>query len=134
MSQIRFTLSFHASGAYYKPSKIEFAFASQNDVGDIAKIGRYKGREYPYGSSEIRVADDLPWSEKIPALVATAKSLLPRMKEKGADSFYVSAGYFYSGQGNLEFSSNELALLASLDCPFCPSCYPAEPEGVEPVK
>ncbi len=125
---MRSSLSFEASGERYKPSKIPFAFASQHDVGDPATRGRYKGGFYPYGASSISVPDDLPWKEKIPKLVATVSSLLVRMKEEGADSFYVSAGYFYSSQCNLEFSPEELRLLASLDCPFCPSCYGGEEE------
>jgi hypothetical protein len=120
---MKFLLSFHATGDCYKPSTIPFAFARQNDVGDIATIGRFRGQPAPYGSPEVEVSDNLPWAEKIPTLVATVLPLLPKMKEAGADDFYVSAGYFYGTQCNLEFSSKELALLASLDCPFCPSCY-----------
>jgi len=123
MSQVNFKLSFHASGADYKPSKLSFTFASQHDVGDQAKRGRYKGKAYPYGSSEIRVPDKLPREEKIQVLIASVAPLLHQMKAKGADSFYVSAGYFYDTQCNLEFSPKELALLASLECPFCLSCY-----------
>src|SRR5579862_2761263 len=114
-----FTVSFHTRGERYRPSKIPFTFATQNDAGDVAKVGRYKGKPYPYGASEIRVPDNLQRDEKIPALVAMVMPVLPRMKEEGADSFYVSAGIFYDGQCNLEFTSRELALLASLECSFC---------------
>jgi hypothetical protein len=125
---MEFILAFHARGERYTPSKIPFAFAKQHDVGDTASTGRFKGQPYPYGSSEIRVPDDLVWAEKIPKLVETVTPLLPQMKKEGADSFYISAGYFYDGQCNLEFSPEELRLLASLECPFCPSCYHGETE------
>lgn len=123
-----FTLSFHAKGDRYKPSKIPFAFATQHDVGDTATRGRFKDQPYPHGSSEIKVADKLPWKKKIPALVVAVRPLLPLMKAAGADDFYVSGGYFHGAQCNLEFTAAELALLASLDCTFCLSCYPAEEE------
>ena len=125
---MQFTLSFHASGERYKPSKIAYAFTRKHDVGDIARAGRFKGQAYPYGSSEIAVADELPWKEKIPALVAAVLPLLALMKDQGADSFEISAGYFHGSQCNLEFSTDELRLLASLECTFCLSCYPAENE------
>ena len=131
---MRYTLQFHASGARYRPSRIAFTFASQHDVGDAAKLGRYKGGLYPYGASSISVPKDLRWEEKIPALVATVTTLLARMKEEGADSFYVSAGYFYESQCNLEFTQKELLLLASLDCPFCLSCYNSEEEPNHPTE
>src|SRR5436190_3635338 len=120
---MRFTLSFHASGERYNPSRIAYAFARQHDVGAVATSGRFKGKAYQYGSSEIRVPDELPWNG-IPALLAAVRPLLARMKDEGADSFEIWAGYFHGLHCNLEFSSDELRLLASLECTFCLSCYP----------
>jgi len=74
---MRFTLSFHARGDRYRPSRIPYAFASQYDVGSLATRGAFKGSSYPYGASAIEVPDDLPWVEKIPALVATVVPLMP---------------------------------------------------------
>jgi len=91
MDRVPFRLSFHATGDGYRPSKIPFAFAKQHDVGDQAKLGRYKGMPYPYGSSEIRVPDTVSWKDMIPALVALVAPLLASMKEEGADDFHVSA-------------------------------------------
>ncbi len=62
----------------------------------------------------------------IPALVASVTPMLPLMKKEGADDFHVSVAYYYDGQCNLEFNANELALLASLNCTFCLSCYEAD--------
>ncbi|HMD61964.1 MAG TPA: hypothetical protein VKG78_11055 [Opitutaceae bacterium] len=131
MKQAPFTLSFHARGDQYKPSKIAFGFAYQHDVGDQAKRGRYKGKPYPYGASEIKVPGNLPWSEIIPALIASVAPLLPRIKEEGADDFHVSAAYYFEAQCNLEFNSKELALLASLNCTFCLSCYGTDQKTAE---
>ena len=125
---MRFTISFHAVGNRYNPSRVPFAFATQHDVGDLARLGRYKGQVYPYGSSEVKVPDDLPWGEKIPALVEVVRPLLPLMRAEGADDFRVSAGYFHDSQCNLEFTPEELKLLASLDCVFLLSCYPVDRE------
>jgi hypothetical protein len=126
MNEKCFTLSFHARGECYRPSKIVYAFAVQHDVGVLAKLGRYRGKPYPYGASEIRVSNKLKREQMVPALVASVVPVLPSMKEMGANCFQVSAAYRYDAQCNLEFSQQEMALLASLDCPFCLSCYRSE--------
>lgn len=116
-------LSFHAFGTQFRPSQIDYPFTTSMDPGTIGNEGRYRGKPIPYGSIVINVPRQIPNNKRIEYLVRTVLPLMAELKLAGATDWYINIGRFYSGQCNEAFSTEELKLLASMDCPLHYSAY-----------
>ena len=116
-------ITFHASGDQFRPSKIRFPFTEAIDPGTIGKEGRYRDKPIPYGFILIEVPRQVPNAERIKYLVQLVQPLIPELKQAGATDWHLNIGRFYSTQCNEAFSSDNLALMASLNCPLNYSAY-----------
>jgi hypothetical protein len=116
-------IRFVASGEQFRPSEINFAFSKSIDVGMIGQEGAYKNQPVPNGLIVIEIPRQIPPKERLSYLVKTVKPLLPELKRAGATRLELDIARFYSTQCNEEYTSEELALMASLDCPFNYSAY-----------
>ena len=116
-------VSFHADGTQFRPSQINYPFTTSIEPGTIGKEGRYRDKPVPYGSIVIDVPRQIPNDKRIKYIVRTVLPLVPELKRAGASDWYLNIGRFYSSQCNEAFSTEELKLLASLDCPLHYSAY-----------
>lgn len=116
-------ISFHAYGTQFRPSEIAYPFTSSTEPGTIGIKGRYRDKPVPYGSIIIEVPRQIPNNKRIEYIVRTVLPLMPDLKRAGATEWYLNIGRFYSSQCNEAFSTEELKLLASLDCPLQYSAY-----------
>jgi hypothetical protein len=116
-------VAFYALGDDFKPSQIDYPFTKSRDTGVIGTEGRYRNVPAPYGLIHIEVPRHIPNGERIAYIVKIAQELLPELIRAGATSWRIDIGRFYSAQCNEELTSEQLALLASLQCPFCYSAY-----------
>ncbi len=116
-------ISIHAYGTQFRPSEIDYPFTSSTEPGTIGTEGRYRDKPVPYGSIIIEVPRQIPNNKRIEYIVRTVLPLMPDLKRAGATEWYLNIGRFYSSQCNEAFSTEELKLLASLDCPLHYSAY-----------
>jgi hypothetical protein len=117
------SISLFSSGDRYKPSLIGVEFASQHDAGEARKYGGERIGCYPSGMAQIKVDLTAPWEDSIRAFVALVEKVLPDLKKAGADDYYILIEYNFEGQCNLEFSTESVKLMSSINCPLCFSCY-----------
>lgn len=116
-------ISFHAYGTQFRPGEIDYPFTTSTEPGTIGIEGRYRDKPVPYGSIIIEVPRQIPNNKRIEYIVRTVLPLMPDLKRAGATEWYLNIGRFYSSQCNEAFSTEELKLLASLDCPLQYSAY-----------
>ena len=121
-------ISFHAKGNQFRPSDIDFAFSKAIDTGTIGKNGYYLNKPIPYGSIVIEVPREIPNAERISYLVKLVQPLIPEIKQAGATEWYLDIARYYSNQCNEDYSSEEMALMASLNCPLYYSAYKVSEE------
>jgi len=118
----------HFYGNKFSPEKAEkltgLILDAKNEVGDIGKLGRYKGQPIPYGSASLS-----PSKKKIKSglvemwLLKNIKNNLTLMRSCGADKIWLDYGVFYDEQCNFEFSKEALLLIGSLNIDLLISCY-----------
>jgi hypothetical protein len=123
MSIERLSLSFHAIGESYFPSRVSFAWTEAHDPGTVGELGRHKGVPTPYGSSSYEVPDQILIQDRIPHLHRMVVPFLSQIRAAGATETWVSAGYFFDDQCNLSFSLEALGMLKDFDTHFNVSCY-----------
>ena len=123
MSIERVSLSFHAQGEAFRPSRVSFAWTEAHDPGVIGEIGRYKGVPTPYGSSSYKVPEEIALEDGIAHLHRMIIPVLPEILAAGATDTWLSGGYFYEDQCNLSFSAEELTMLKDFRTHFDVSCY-----------
>ena len=121
-------ISFHASGDHFQPSMVGYEFAFYVEPGTLATSGRYKGCPLPYGKAEIIAPHEITNpSEQLLAVCRLASELLPALRNAGATNFYLHVLREYTAQCNEELTTEEMKLIASLDCPFTYTAYQKEP-------
>jgi hypothetical protein len=121
-------ISFHAWGEQFRPSQIDFTFTEAHDPGVAGKLGRYRDQPVLYGQAVIGVPHHVPNKERIRYIVGVALPLLPELKRAGATEWYLDIARYYSSQCNEEYSTEELALIAQLQCPLLYSAYSVSEE------
>lgn len=112
---MRSVLDFIASGKRYMPSRAGHPFCSSHDFGAIKDRGKNSGSKYEHGSSTLRIEEGV-WSEQWAALIKTAESLVPRMKEAGAEHFQVQLIVLDAEGIVLSINAEHLRFLAAHDC------------------
>jgi len=122
-------ISLHASGAEYRPSKMDFRFSTQHDPAAIAGFGIHKGEPWAYGYSAIEVPSSVPLGHKIDHLCSTAAPLISGMRAAGADDIYVKLIFVCESGLDFPIESAELKALSELGCLVSVSCEAAEEEN-----
>ena len=117
------SIRFHALGAQFKPSQINYSFTEAFDAGAIMEKGHYANKPAPYGTIVIEAPKEIPNQDRISYVVRAAQSILPELIQAGVTKWYLDIGRFYSTQCNESYSSEELALMASLNCHLNYSAY-----------
>jgi hypothetical protein len=123
MSIERLSLSFHAQGESYFPTRVAFPWSEAHDPGIVGTVGRYKGVATPYGSSSYDVPAEIGIENYIAHLHKMIIPVIPEIRSAGATDTWLSAGYFYKDQCNFSFSAEELAMLTDFKTHFNVSCY-----------
>ena len=84
---VRTQVTFCAIGDHFMPSKVPAHFSKAHDLGEIGKVGRYRGIPVPNGSASFDVPEEEP--EKIAYVHRHAFKFLRAMREAGAESFWL---------------------------------------------
>jgi hypothetical protein len=116
-------VSFHASGDSFTPSRIDFPFSESNDPGEMGTSGRYLNKPIPNGYIRIDVPKEILNGERIKYLVHNILPIISDILKFGATNYYLDIARYYSSQCNESYSTEELALLAQLNCPVNYSAY-----------
>ena len=116
-------IDFFATGEKFQPSKVNYVFTKSIDAGTVQTDGRYRNEPAPYGVIVIEVPKHIPNQERITYIVKVAQELLPDLIKAGATEWRLNIGRFYLTQCNEDYTSEELALMASLKCPVFYSAY-----------
>ena len=116
-------ISFHIFGEYFSPPKMNFKFHDQNERGEIAISGKFKGEKYNYGNASYNVPKDTPRIQVFKYLADTFEPLLDELKSCGAESWFIEIGRFYNAQCNEELSASEILEIARLRCSLSYSAY-----------
>ncbi|MHC1733363.1 MAG: hypothetical protein AB9888_15200, partial [Bacteroidales bacterium] len=106
-------------------------FTHAVDPGTYEKTGVYSRKPIPYGFIVIGMPREIPYAERIHYLVKLVQPLLPVLIQAGATEWYVDIARYYSTQCNESLSNEQLALLASLNCPLHYSAYCVSEEEEE---
>lgn len=108
-------------GENFSPSAVEKSinvfFHEKNEKGEIAKIGRFNGRSFPYGSCIMR---DQHYKELV---IEFLENNMGKLKEYGVDNISLRLDVSYDSQCNFELDSNFLSRIAKLSIPLSVSCY-----------
>ena len=120
-------------GERFSPSSIKessgLKFKDKNEVGDIGKLGRYKGKPIPYGSASIYVEKIFPIEESedgelIPDnFIKLVEDNISNFKAAGATDIELRLSIFWKDQCNYDFSPKLIKRIGNLDIPFLVSCY-----------
>ncbi len=108
-------------GDTFSPSSVEkelaVDFYTKNEVGDIARLGKNRGKPLSYGSGTIEY--DLEDDEPLPI----TPELISILRSHGAKEITVIVNVEHGKQCNFEFSAKMLAALAALGITVGISCY-----------
>lgn len=127
-------ISFHAKGEFFRPSNVDFPFTESFDYGDVVDRGRHRNEPKPHGYAVIEVPTSIPNEKRLTYIATLVLSLLPRLKQAGMETGYVNIGRYYSTQCNEEYTAEEIALLAQLNCPLIYSAYAVSEDDEEKLR
>lgn len=102
-------------GTNFSPKKLKIHFpklilSNYNEKTEIATRGRFKGKEYGYGSANIVVANDV--LNKFDWLLDFILENSAKVRELGVEDEIIWI-YWYGIQGNMEIDKNLIKKLAS---------------------
>lgn len=123
IKKMSWKISFHVIGDNYSPKKVNFKFHEENEADEIAQIGRFKGKEYGYGSSSYTVPKEIERLNIFQHLADTFEPMIKELKMAGAESWHIDIARFYFNQCNEEFGKDELIQITRLNCPLTYSAY-----------
>jgi len=128
---MRICFSCPVQGEAFRPTEAEeqsgIRFSEKNEIGDVGKSGRYRGKPQPYGfgSLETEITDsDLEVPLK--RFLEQVQQGLPVWRSLGADSIHLQIDVFYEHQCNLELSESLISALHALRLSVALSCYHEE--------
>ena len=107
-------VAFNAWGEGYSPKKVPLRHTYASEPGEIAKIGRYKGKPTPYGTSRYVVPDSVHEKNRRRYLFRKIHPLLRAFKKAGATDWHVSIDRAYHAQCNDAFTQEEMRLFLKL--------------------
>lgn len=124
---IRITASINFFGDTFQPGRAEeltgLSFTEKNEVGDIAKTGRYKNQPLPYGASSFNAPNEIEWPNRVLWLAQQWVGKIDTAKQCGADNIHFWVGYFYDDQCNCNLSVEEIKAINALSIPYLFSVY-----------
>lgn len=124
-------ITFEIIGKHFDPTKINIAFNKMNLPTDIAQIGRFKGKEYGYGSASYVVPKEFSRVEMFNHLSDLFEPLLEELKKHGAEEWWIDIGRFYTHQCNEELAHDELIQISRLKCSLSYSAYLVPEEEID---
>lgn len=114
------------SGERFSPERAEaildLHFDVKNEVGELGTIGKYRGREIPYGSGTINspeVADDLSNSRVLHVICDN----LDKLYAIGLEDIMFTLIFEYDEQCNFELSYDFMSQFVQLGIALSISCY-----------
>ncbi|MCB9061886.1 MAG: hypothetical protein H6622_10220 [Halobacteriovoraceae bacterium] len=126
-------ISLSIYGDSFSPSKIkeseDLKFDNKNEVGDIGKRGRYKGKPIPYGGASLYIEKKFPVKEKdgdelIPSsFLDLIENNMDSFKNAGGTDIELRLSIFWKDQCNFDFSPDLIKRIGNLNIPFLISCY-----------
>ena len=125
---MRICISCSIQGETFRPTEAEqktgIRFSVKNEVGEVGKVGRFRGKPQPYGfgSLEVEIADN-NLEEPLKGFLEQVQQGLPVWRSHEADTIHLQIDVFYDRQCNLEFSESLIATLHALQLPLALSCY-----------
>jgi hypothetical protein len=104
------------------------SFSDKSEVGQLGKVGHYKGIPIPYGACVLRFAEmnSLPYGPRLEQMIGSLEKHVDLLKKCGAQDFVLRLVVSYEAQCNLEFSPVEMNRLANLGIHVTVSCYASE--------
>ena len=124
---IRITASIKFWGEAFQPGKTEqltgMLFTGKNEVGDIAKTGRYKTQPTPYGAASFDAPNEIECTNRVLWLAQQWAGKIEIAKQCGADTIHFWVGYFYVDQCNCDLSVEEIKAINALSIPYLFSVY-----------
>jgi hypothetical protein len=121
-------ISFHIIGDKFDPNKINVEFNNMNLSSDIAEYGKFKGKEYGYGSAVYVVPKDIPRLEKFKHLADLFEPIIDELTQYGAENWWIDIGRLYAHQCNEELDFEEIKQIARLKCSLSYSAYSVSEE------
>jgi hypothetical protein len=112
------------SGDFFDPHELEnnssLVFRQKSKKGEIGKIGRYKDKPVPEGSSVLLLENDVNPLKELIFLISENYSLI---KSYHVEEMSISIEIGYSDQCNWEISQEEITKLTELKLGLSISCY-----------
>lgn len=113
-------------GKGFSPKQAEdvmgIKFDVKNEVNEIGIVGKYKGRQVPFGSGTIKsLADKDELCEKY--VLNLVHEYIYELKDIGVEEIIFSIAIEYEEQCNFELDRDFITKLASLGVPLGISCY-----------
>jgi hypothetical protein len=109
---VRITASIQFRGEAFRPGQAEqltgLAFTEKNEVGDIAKAGRYKNQPLPYGWASFESPDEVEVPDRVLWLARQWAGKIDLARQCGAEDIHFWVGYFYDDQCNCDLSVEEI--------------------------
>ena len=116
-------VAFNAWGEGYSPKKVPLRHTYAQEPGEIARIGRYKGKPTPYGSSRYVVPESVPEKNRRLYLFRKILPLLATFRKAGATDWYLSIDRAYHAQCNDAFTQEEMKMFLKLKADLWYSAY-----------
>lgn len=108
------------SGPNFSPltleAKLKCRLTKKREKGDVGKLGRFKGKEYPEGSAVIVGMDEAQLMDFLEANIST-------LRESGASSINIQLNVECKGQCNFELGPEWLLRAGKIGLPIGFSCY-----------
>jgi hypothetical protein len=124
---IRIKASVQFQGEKFSPNNAEketgITFSEKNEVGDIGKTGRYKGKPLPDGRAGLDPPKSVVWHERVSWLINYLEGKIDIIRKCGASDMHFSVAYYYDKQCNCDLSIEEIKGLANLGIPYWFSVY-----------
>ncbi len=100
-------------------------FSDKCEVGQLGKVGRFKGIPIPYGSCVLRFTEmsSLPYGPRLEQMISSLEKNIISLKKCGAQDFVLRLVVSYETQCNLEFSPEEMNRIAAMGIHLTVTCY-----------
>jgi hypothetical protein len=90
-------------------------------IGEIAKTGKYKGKNAPYSSADLVLENNNDLDE----FLKEFKLIYPYLKEMEVFQILLTLNFQYENQCNWEFSNEQLMRIVEMGIQLSFSCYKA---------
>jgi hypothetical protein len=102
-------------------SQTDLNFENKNEVGEIGKFGKYKGRPVPYGSAEFSTFD----ADKLAIIL---DENIKKLRLYHAETIVLHLDVYHDGQCNIELSRDFIKKISDIQIPLTISCYATDEE------